>query len=60
MDETMNNFSWWNSTSSTSDGNTVWITMNGELEWIPYKIKKYKPKWHINQGYKNQIKKMWD
>jgi len=22
--------------------------------------KKYKPKWHITQGYKNQMNSMWD
>lgn len=44
--------------------NTSWI-LNNYYTW-PKGIsdasfeKKYTPKWHINLGYKNQIKTMWD
>lgn len=61
MDETMSNVTWFNSTTSTSDGNTILFSpMYNDSDWLPYVIPKYKPTWHINLGYKTQIKHMWD
>ncbi len=45
--------------------NTTWNYLNNYSEW-PKGVsdasfeKKYTPKWHILQGYKNQIDTMWD
>jgi hypothetical protein len=60
MDETTNNVTWWNTTSTTSDNNSVWFPYYSEPVWEPYVIEKYEPKWHIKEGYKNQLKHMWD
>jgi hypothetical protein len=75
MDETTNNFTWNNTTSSTNgitvgDYTTLCtpITTNGTVNyftnfqyssWLPYIYDQYYPKWHIQKGYKNQIKHMW-
>ncbi len=59
MDETTNNVTWWN-TITTTGSDTVLFPYYAESDWTPYTIEKYKPKWHITQGYKNQIKHMWD
>ena len=45
--------------------NTTWDFLNNYYEWpkgVPdYSFeKKYTPKWHIKEGYKNQMKIMWD
>lgn len=53
-------------TTDTSDGsmtlgvNDVWFPYYMESTWIPYCEEKYIPKWHITQGYKNQMKIMWN
>ena len=72
MDETMNNYSTagtWDVTTTTSSTNTYDLTTDGaatwfpyynESTWLPYDETDYIPKWHIAQGYKNQIKSMWD
>ena len=52
--------SWWNSTITASDTNTVWFPFYMESTWVPYSFEKYIPKWHIQKGYFNQIKHMWD
>jgi len=45
--------------------NTTWSFLDDYSEW-PKGISdpsiefKYTPKWHILQGFKNQIKHMWD
>ena len=66
MDEITNNYTTWNTTSTsdnmiyqfdTSDG---WFPYYQESTWLPYKDVKYIPRWHITQGYRNQIKTMWD
>jgi len=65
MDETMSNFytdgtyTWDNNTTSTS-AVTTWITDFEFTSWDPYLFVKYTPKWHIDKGYKYQIKHMWD
>ena len=65
MDGTMSNVTWWNTIATTSDTNsvdytTVWFDDFTFTSWLPYKYEQYTPKWHIDQGYKNQIKHMWD
>ena len=73
MDETMNNYSTassWDLTTTTgstintynlsTDGTGVWFPYYDESTWLPYIETKYIPKWHIKEGYKNQIKSMWD
>ena len=71
MDETTNNnITAWSTTGSTSDNftftastlanDTIWFPYYDESTWLPYKYEPYVPKWHITQGYKNQIKTMWD
>ena len=65
MDETTSNFytdgtyTWDNDTTSTA-AVTTWITNFEFTSWDPYLFKKYTPKWHIDKGYKYQIKHMWD
>ena len=45
--------------------NTTWSHLNNFEEW-PKGVsdasfeKKYKPKWHIKEGYTYQLKHMWD
>ena len=66
MDETMNNFTWdVSGTTSASDTMTfttddTWFPYWKESTWLPYDEEKYEPKWHISQGYRNQIKNMWN
>ena len=73
MDETMNNYSTagtWDITTTTgttnnvynfsTDGGGAWFPYYLESTWLPYDETNYTPKWHIAQGYKNQIKSMWD
>ncbi len=73
MDETMNNYSTagtWDVTTTTGSTNmynlttnetgSIWFPYYQESIWLPYEEIKYTPKWHIIQGYKNQIKTMWD
>jgi len=65
MDETTNNYTFWNSTATTSGNynlsvNDVWFPNYAESIWVPYVIEKYEPKWHIKKGYKYQLKHMWD
>ena len=56
---------------STSDVNAFTLTSNTSWNLNNYSVwpkgvsdasfeKKYTPKWHILQGYKNQMKSMWD
>ena len=59
MDETINNFSWWNNTSTTSDS-TLTFSYYDDTQWTPYSYEKYTPKWHILRGYEAQMDKMWD
>lgn len=65
MDETMNDILF--SNTSTTDSATLtftsdntWFPYYQESTWLPYSCEKYMPKWHITQGYKNQIESMWD
>lgn len=44
---------------STDTGGT-WFPYYNESTWVPYVETDYIPKWHIAQGYKIQIKSMWD
>ena len=73
MDETMSDYPYvntWDVTTTTGSTNTynlttdgtssVWFPYYQESIWLPYEEEKYTPKWHIAQGYKNQIKSMWD
>jgi len=65
MDETMSNFATtgaytWNNSTASTDGITTWITDFEFTSWDPYLFEKYTPKWHIDKGYKYQIKHMWD
>ena len=64
MDEITNNYTTWNNTSASDNitltTSDVWFPYYTESRWLPYKEVKYIPKWHITQGYKNQIKTMWD
>lgn len=65
MDETTNNLETtenitWDDTTTTSDGVTTWIADFNFTSWEPYLYEKYTPQWHIEKGYKYQIKHMWD
>lgn len=61
MDETTNNVTWTNSTATSTDGSfTLSFPSYCEPEWDPYTEIKYEPKWHIQKGYKCQLKHMWD
>ncbi len=76
MGEIMSNYynnNIWNTTATTSDGTSnymsntftvstdnMWFPYYMESTWVPYTEVKYKPKWHIKLGYKNQINRMWD
>lgn len=65
MDETTSNTTnteliTWDYTATTSDGVTTWINDFEFTSWEPYLFEKYAPKWHIQKGYKKQIKHMWD
>lgn len=73
MDEITNNqfnTNSWDTTATTTDnivtynlqtdGTGEWFPYYTESTWLPYKEVKYIPKWHTTQGYKNQIKTMWD
>jgi hypothetical protein len=59
MDETTSDFTWYN-TATTTDENSQWIPTFQYTSWLPYKYEQYNPKWHIEQGYKYQLKHMWD
>lgn len=48
------------STINLSDYQSVWFPYYMESTWLPYHYTPYKPEWHITQGYKNQIKNMWN
>ncbi len=65
MDETMNNLETnglytWDTATTSTDSVTTWITDFEFSSWEPYLFEKYIPKWHIEKGYKYQIKHMWD
>ena len=73
MDEIMSNenITWTNTTnttdcanliftSGTSDTNIAWDYHFEYTSWLPYTYEQYDPKWHIEKGYKYQIKHMWD
>ena len=68
MAEDTNNHTFFvNGTTCTSDSPTftfttdnVWFPYYDESTWLPYHETKYTPKWHIELGYKKQIKSMWD
>ena len=64
MDETTSSttdFYTWDNVTTTSDGNTAtWIHDFQFTSWEPYLFEKYIPKFHIQKGYKYQIKHMWD
>lgn len=49
-----------NTYNLTTDGTAVWFPYYYESTWLPCTETNYIPKWHITQGYKNQIKSMWD
>ena len=66
MDETMNNFTW-NNTASTTDSATLtfntdsmtnmWVPYYTESTWMPYYYEKYFPAYHLLKSYgisKNQ------
>jgi len=55
-----NNFYTWDNATTTSDGVTSYIADFQFTSWEPYLFEKYIPKWHIQKGYKKQIKHMWD
>ncbi len=46
--------------TGATDTSGVWFPYYQESTWMPYVETKYKPEWHIKQGYKYQIKHMWD
>jgi len=65
------NFTWTNSTSTTDCANLTFTngTSDGSFlpcyyfqytSWLPYKYEEYAPKWHIEKGYKYQLKHMWE
>lgn len=70
-----NNFTWWNTTATTSDNtffsgtvNTAFTTNSNwcplktpDKDWMPYRYFEYDPVWHKKfASYKNQMEKMWD
>lgn len=70
-----NNFTWWNTTASTSDGiffsgtattatttSSNWcVVKTPDKDWMPYPYFEYDPKWHKKYAsYKNQMEQMWD
>jgi len=68
-----NNFTWLNTTASTSDGisfsstaatptNSNWyVVKTPDKDWMPYPHFEYEPRWHQKFArYKNQMQKMWD
>ena len=69
---TNNNIMYWSGTTGSSGALTLsastsafttdsfWFPVPADEDWMPYHFKKYDPQWHITQGYKNQIKTMWD
>ncbi len=59
MDEITNNATWWDCTETNSD-NIFTVSTFQYSSWLPYKYEQYDPKWHIEQGYKYQLKHMWD
>ncbi len=60
MDGTTNNFTWSNEMTSSTECDTMWFDGFTYTSWLPYKYEQYHPKWHIKQGYKNQMKHMWE
>jgi hypothetical protein len=66
MGEIMNNFTFFDTTSTTDcstlnfTADDTWFPYYLESTWIPYHETKYEPKWHVKEGYKNQISKMWN
>jgi hypothetical protein len=65
MDETTNNLDTsgiytWNYATTNTDSVTTWIHDFEFTSWEPYLFEKYIPKWHIEKGYKYQIKHMWN
>ena len=69
---TNNNIMYWSGTTGTSGALTLstnysdcttdsfWFPVPADEDWMPYHFTQYEPKWHITQGYKNQIESMWD
>lgn len=49
-----------NITSTLTDSSGMWFPNYQDTTWMPYVPPKYKPRWHILQGYKIQMSKMWD
>ena len=75
-DFTNDNYTWWNTTATTSDNNLFFTgtcsttaTTTGsnytiktpDKDWMPYDYIGYEPKWHQKfASYKNQMEHMWD
>lgn len=71
-----NNFTWWNTTTSTSDNiffggtcttattaiDTNWrVIKTPDKDWMPYDYVEYEPRWHQKfASYKNQMEHMWN
>ena len=66
------NFTWWNTTATTSDNitfsgtfnlttNSNWSQIKVDHNWMPYAYVEYEPLWHKKFArYKLQIENMWD